>query len=125
MTDDFYTGAIARITRLTILVGAAGTLVALGFRGPRAGGGFLIGALISYASLLSWKGLANALGTSGKPPARASAVALGSRYLIAGAVIYGIFKITGITLGAVFVGLLASLAAVLLEILYEAAFLKQ
>jgi len=124
VTDEFYTAATARILRLTILIGVAGALVAFAWRGPRAGGGFLTGAAISYVSLLSWKNLADSLGASAKPPARASAALLGSRYLIAAAIIYVIFKITGITLGAVFAGLLASLAAVLLEILYEVAFLR-
>jgi len=124
VTDEFYVAAMARIARMTVVVGAAGTIVALAWRGLPAAGGFLTGAAISYISLLSWKSLANSLGTSGKAPLRGNAVLLGSRYLIAAAIIYVIFKITGITLGAVFAGLLASLAAVLLEILYEIAFLR-
>lgn len=124
LTDDFYTQALRRITLLTAGLGAAGTLAAWALRGSRDAGGFLVGAAISYASLWSWKRLAGALANSGKAPSRSSAVLFGARYLVAAAVIYAIVEVSGITLGAVFVGLLVSLAAAFLEILYELTVLK-
>lgn len=125
MSNDFsYDQALRRITYLTLALGAMGTVVALFARGPRVSGGFLLGSLISYASLWSWKSLAGGLARSGTVPRRGSAVFLAARYLIAGTIIYAIVKVSGITLGAVFVGLLVSLAAAFLEILYELTVLR-
>jgi len=122
VTNNDYHLTLRRMTRFTLALGAAGALAVLLVRGPRDAGGFLVGAAISAAGLESWKMLARAAGGSGKP--RALALLLGARYLIAGALIYVIVKVTGITLGAVFAGLLVSLAAVLLEFIYELVTLR-
>lgn len=125
VTDEFYAQAIRRITILTALLGPLGAAIALALRGPEIAGGFLVGAIISLANLELWKALARAVGGAKfRPSSAAAAILLGSRYLIAGAVIYAIVRVSRITLGAVFAGLLVSLAAVILEILYEFAFLK-
>ena len=125
-TDAYYAQAIRRITGLTALLGLLGAGVVLILRGPSVAGGFLVGAVVSLLNLEFWKLLARSLGRAiTKPPPMAAAVFLGARYLIAGAVIYAIVKVSRITLGAVFAGLLVSLAAIILEILYEYAFLKQ
>jgi len=123
MSDEFEP-TLRRILRFAVLLGLAGAAVAFVIRGPRAAGGFLAGSAISALSLESWKRFARGLNSSETRPGATSAVFLGARYLIAGAVVYAIVKLTGITLGAVFVGLLVSLAAVLLNFLYELAFLK-
>ena len=126
MNDEFYAQAIRRITALTAVLGALGSAIAWMVRGSDVAGGFLVGAVVSLVNLEFWKLIARALGRSiSKPPPMAAAVFLGARYVIAGAVIYAIVKVSRITLGAVFAGLLVSLAAIILEILYEYAFLKQ
>ena len=122
--NDFYDVTLRRMTRFTIALGAIGALALLAARGPRDAGGFLVGAAISAAGLESWKMLARSLGAPANKP-RALALLLGARYLIAGALVYAIVKVSGVTLGAVFAGLLVSLAAVLLEFLYELAFLNR
>jgi hypothetical protein len=121
MRDEFQR-TLDRILRLAASLGLAGFVIALLIRGPRAAGGFLVGAAISALSLESWKRFARGLDASGTKRPGASAVFLGARYLIAGAVIYVIVRVTGINLGAVFVGLLVSLAGVLLNFLYELTF---
>jgi hypothetical protein len=125
LDDEFYGAAIKRITWLSIglaMVGVAGAWVV---RGPSAAGGFAVGAAISFANLEMFKLIAAVLGRGGKGPGQMSAgILFGARYLIAGIGIYAIVRITQIALGAVFVGLLVSGGAVLLEILYEITFLK-
>lgn len=123
--NEFFDRALHRITWITIILGAAGALALLGVRGSRDAGGFFVGAAISTLSLESWKVLARGLDASAGKGVRGLAILLGARYLIAGGVIYAIVKVSGVTLGAVFAGLLISLAAVLLEFLYELAFLNR
>jgi hypothetical protein len=117
---DFYATALARMSRLAAAVGVAGTLGALLWRGPRTAAGFLVGALISMVNLRWWTSLASAIGnTPGSPPLRGSAALLGIRYLLVGAAIYVIVKVLEITLAAVLAGLFVSVAAVIIEILFE------
>lgn len=114
-----YTRALHRLTGIAAGLGIAGVIAALIWRGPRAAVGFLIGAIISMANLRWWTTLANALGPSGKTPLRGSVALLSLRYLAAAAVIYVIVKILEVTLVAVLAGLFVSVAAVIIEILYE------
>jgi len=120
--NDFFDHALDRITWIAIVLGVTGALVLLEVRGSRDAGGFFVGAAISTLSLESWKMLARGMDASAGKRVRGLAILLGARYLIAGGVIYVIVKVSGITLVAVFAGLLISLAAVLLEFLYELAF---
>jgi hypothetical protein len=119
-----YDQALGRILRFTLALGAAGTVGALILEGAKGGGGFLVGAVVSLLNFAWLKNLTGSLDSSGKRPWRGSAVLLGARYLIAGAVIYAIVEFSGIAVGAVFAGLLVSLAAVVLEVLYELIFLR-
>jgi len=122
--SDFYELALRRIQRLTIAIGAIVPLVALPLRGRAFALGLLAGATLSYFNFTWLKSLAEALGDAGRTPLRGSAVFLVLRYGIAAGAIYVIVTFTGIALGAVLIGLLANIAAVLLEILYELVFLK-
>src|SRR5579862_370194 len=120
LMEDFYTIALARMSRLAAAVGVAGTRGALVWKGPRTAVGFLVGALISMVNLRWWTSLASALGnTPGSPPLRGSTALLGMRYLLVGAAIYVIVKVLEITLAAVLAGLFVSVAAVIIEILFE------
>lgn len=114
-----YDRALHRLTGMAAVIGVAGVIAALVWRGPRAAAGFLIGALISMANLRWWTSLANAVGSFGKTPLRGSVALLALRYLAAAAIIYVIVKILEITLAAVLAGLFVSVAAVVIEILYE------
>jgi hypothetical protein len=114
-----YDRALERIRRIAAAIGIAGVLITLIWRGPRMATGFLAGTILSMINLRWWTGLANALGPSGKAPRRGSAVLLGLRYLLVGAAVYVIVKILEIAVLPVLAGLLVSVAAVLIEILYE------
>jgi hypothetical protein len=114
-----YERAMQRMTRIAAATGVAGVLTALIWRGPRVSAGFLAGALLSMVNFRWWTGLANALGSSGKPPRRGTAVWLGLRYVAVAGAVYVIVKILEISVLPVLAGLLVSVAAVLIEILYE------
>jgi len=116
---DSYDRALWRIVRISIAVGFVGALIAGMIWGPKIGAGFLIGALLSLVNLQWWTAVASAIAGSGKALLRASAIVLTLRYLLIGGVIYAIVKILKITPAALLAGLLVSVAAVMLEALYE------
>jgi hypothetical protein len=122
---DFYQLALGRITRIAMVLGAAGTLVAFTARGWRSGAGFAIGAAISLINFYWWKSLAAALGSSGERPLRGTAIVMVLRYGAVGAALYAIVNVLGITLAGVLAGLFVSVAAILIEILYELLFLRK
>jgi hypothetical protein len=124
MTSEYYEQALARMTRIATALGVAGTIAAVAALGPRTAAGFLIGAIISLVNFRWWVSLAGALGGSARPPLRGSATILGLRYLLVAGVVYVIVKLLEITLAAVLAGLFVSVAAVILEILYELIFAK-
>ena len=106
-----------RIARITAVLGAIGTAAVLAMRGWRDGLGFAIGAGLSYLSMRSWQKLAESVGSSGKAPARGSAIFLALRYLLIGGAIYAIIEGLGSSPAALIVGLLVSFAALALELL--------
>lgn len=114
-----YAQALRRIKVVSIAIGAGGVLGALIWRGPRMAAGFLIGAFISILNLGWWVSLANALGPQGHTPLRGSTALLALRYIAAAMIIYVIVKSLEITLAPVLVGLFVTVAAVMIEILYE------
>jgi hypothetical protein len=109
-----------RILRISLVLGAAGTIAMLAALGVRDGLGFLIGAGLSYLSFRSWVRLAETIGISGERPATGSAVFLALRYVLIGVAIYVIIEGLGSTPGALIVGLLVSFAALALELLWGA-----
>ncbi|HTB10114.1 MAG TPA: hypothetical protein VK752_01010 [Bryobacteraceae bacterium] len=109
-----------RVLRLTLALGAIGTITVFARLGIRDALGFLIGAGLSYLSFLSWVRLAATIGDSGKRPATGSAVFLALRYVLIGVAIYAIIEGLGSTPGALIVGLLVSFAALALELLWGA-----
>ena len=113
-----------RVLRLTLVLGAAGTLAVLAQHGVRDALGFLVGAGLSYLSFRSWGRLAETVGASGKAPAMGSAVFLALRYVLIGGAIYVTIKGLGSTPGALIVGLLVSFAALTLELLWSAVVSK-
>jgi hypothetical protein len=110
----------SRVLRLTLLLGAIGTIVVLARHGVRDALGFLVGAGLSYLSFWSWVRLAGTIGVSGKRPATGSAVFLALRYVLIGVAIYAIIEGLGSTPEALIVGLLVSFAALALELLWGA-----
>jgi len=125
MTDDeFYLRAMRRILRFMGLLAAAGTLVALAWRGWRFGAGFAFGSAIAWINFLWLKRLAESLGGSQAKRSSGSAVLLGSRYLLLAGIAYVILRFTSVSLPATLTGLFVSLGAVLLEILFELVYAR-
>ncbi len=113
--------SLDRLKRFTILIGLVGALVTLALRGPADAAGFLGGAAFSLVSLSSWIRVSNSLGAGFKPSVGLSGVFLALRYLLMAAAIYVIVNVLGISPVAMILGLLASFAAVILELLYQLA----
>jgi len=91
-------------------------------RGWRWGLAFLLGAGASYINFRWIHRLVNSLGDAAakrKPPRARVAVLLGLRYLLLGAGAYAILRFSTLSLAAVLLGLFVSVAAVILEILFE------
>jgi hypothetical protein len=109
-----------RVLRLTLLLGAIGTMAVCLKLGVRDALRFLVGAGLSYFSFRSFVRLAEAVGASGKAPATGSVVFLALRYVLIGVAIYAIIKVLGSTPGALIVGLLVSFTALALELLWGA-----
>ena len=107
-----------RARKFTWIVGALGTVVTFLFSGARPAAGFALGAAISYANILSWLQIADSLNGKRTRSVGASAIFMALRYLVIGAAIYGTIRCLGTSPVAMIVGLLASFAAVMVEVLY-------
>jgi len=107
-----------RVWWLILVISLAGSAAALAVWGIRAAAGFAIGAGISAANYRWLKRTVDLLG-SGERPKKASGGLLALRYLILGAGAYVTINYFGLSVLAVLAGLLAAVAAVILEILYE------
>lgn len=123
MSDEaFYANAFSRIHRFTYAVSAIALLTMFTRQGWRGAVGCAFGVLLSFANFAMWKRLADSLGSQGQRPRASSATLLGLRYLLLGGVIFVIIKYFEVSLLAIFAGLLTSVAAVLLEIVYQLIF---
>jgi hypothetical protein len=111
--------SLERVKLFTILAGLAGAVAAFFLRGPADAAGFFLGAAISLVSLRAWIRLSEGIGSGFKPSLGASALFLALRYLLIAALIYAIVRVLGINPLAMIVGLLASFAGVILELLYS------
>ena len=108
----------ARARKLTWIVGGIGSLGVFLVFGIRHAAAFGLGAVISYANIHSWLQVADALSGKRSHSVSASAIFMVIRFLIIAAAIYGTIKVLGTSPVAMILGLLASFAAVLLEVLY-------
>ena len=106
---------LRRIHWIILILGIAGSIAFAVARGPRTGGGFLIGAAVSFLSFWRWEQVVNALGTK---PTRKSLFWM-LRFLFVAALAYAIIRLARVDLKAALAGLLVSAAAVIIEIVYE------
>jgi hypothetical protein len=95
--------------------GVAATLAI--WKGIRFGGGFLIGAAVSYLSFWRWERVVESIGPD--RPRRPQWWALALRLLLLIAAAYAIITLTGFNPAAAVIGLLLPAAAVTFEIIYE------
>jgi hypothetical protein len=114
--NDIYARTVRRVTWLILGLGVAGA-IALGVnRGWKFGGGFLIGAGLSYVSFWRWRRVADAMG--GTPGPRSVLLML-LRLALLIAVAYGIIRILMLSPAAVFLGLLVAGASVIVSLIIE------
>ncbi len=123
MTDDagFYDRALARMDRIAILLGILAISFFLIREGWRAALGCTVAACASIYNLRRLRALAGRLGA---PGSAGSAVLAGVRFLLLGLLCFVIIRYFGAGAAAVFTGLLVSVAAALIEILYELTFTR-
>jgi hypothetical protein len=127
VTDDpaFYDRALGRMDRIAWVLGGSVVLVFFILEGWPGALGCALTAIASIYNLRRLKRVAAALeGSSGDPSRSWAAIALGLRYLVLGAMCFVIIKFLGVSLPAIFAGLLVSVAAVLVEIIYELLFIR-
>lgn len=126
MTVDsaFYDRALRRLDRIALVLAGAAVLVFLAREGWRGALGCGVTAAASLYGLRRMKSVAARAGGEGGPSRTGVAVALGLRYLILGAICFVIIKILAVSTAAIFAGLLVSMAAVLVEIVYELIFIR-
>jgi hypothetical protein len=125
-------GVEPRIFRMTLALGAAGTLALWLWRGMGWAGGFAVGAALSALSFQWMKAAITAIADaipaaagSGEQPARPRGGAAGAiarfvlRYALIAIAGYVIFRSSVLSLPAFFIGLFVSIAAVLVEVAYQ------
>lgn len=119
--------AVDRIERSTLVIGGAGAVAAAAFAGLPGAIGFLLGAAASYLNFRWLKRLVDSLGVTaatGRPPRARVAVILGLRYLLLAAGAYAILLSSAVSLPAALAGLFVSVAAVVLEIVFELVYAR-
>ena len=129
MTEDaaFFDRALRRVDRIAVALAAAAVIAFLVREGWKGALGCGFTSAASVYNLRRLKAVAAGVGGDdggGAPSRTGSAVALGMRYLILGAICFVIIKFLGVSLAAIFAGLLVSVAAVLAEIIYELLFIR-
>lgn len=120
--EQFLERAVARITKVMFAFAAAGVIAALLWRGLAWGGGFALGSLVSWLNFRWLKQLVYSLGSDRARTRRA--VKLGFRYLLLGGGAYVILKYSSVSQPAALGGLFVSVAAVIVEILFELVYAR-
>jgi len=108
--------------RSMLLIAACGTVALLVARGWSWGAGFAIGGAASCLNFRWLKQIVYALG--GERPRGRLALILGCRYLLLAGGAYAIVRFSSISLRAALAGLFVSVAAVILEILFQLVYAR-
>lgn len=111
-----YERFIRRVERIVVALAVAGALALTWHRGIRTGTAFLIGAAISFTSLLGWQRIVDGLGPNPRKRGRSFFVL---RLLALVALAWVIIKYLRLDVAAAAIGLLVSGAAVVLELIFE------
>ncbi len=117
MTELDVSRALSRMRTLIGALGLGGTAAAFAWRGWQAGGGFALGAVISWLNFRWLHQIVDAL--AGKGIRKRLALIAGLRYLLLGGAAYVILSVSKISRPAALSGLFVTAAAVILEILFE------
>lgn len=121
MLSDFSLDrAVARVRVFIGLLTLIGFAVLLVAKDATWAVSFLGGAVVSALSFHVMHRFVMAIGPGGvTKPSTFRIVLLGARYLLIGAVVYGMMRLFGLHLLAALCGLLVTAAATFLEVLYE------
>ncbi len=119
--DIDYALSTRRLYWLTLAIGVAGSVLGAIIWNGRAGAGFALGSLASLGNLWVWESIALAAGGAQNRRTMAAAGFFAGRLLALFAFGYVIVKALNIQPLPAILGLFASSAAVLLEILIELA----
>ena len=120
--EQLLDNAVRRMLRSMIVIGAAGSAALLALKGWNWSAGFALGAVVSWFNFRWLKQIVDALG--GKRPRARLAVVLGCRYLLLGGGAYVILSFSSISLPAALAGLFVSVAAVIVEILFQLVYAR-
>jgi len=112
-----YERVVQRITRIILVLAAAGSVVAFGIGGSSWAVGFALGSALSWISFRWLKQMVGALGVE-HPPSNLPHKAI-LRYLLLGGAAYLLVKYTVVNLRAALAGLLLSTLAVIVEIVVQ------
>jgi nitrate reductase NapE component len=123
--ERFYDGALERIRRFILILGAIGTALCLVFFGLAVTAGFVIGAVISYVNHLWLERVIAGLGeriTSGQSTERGGIIVARAvlRYAFLAAGAYVIFRVSLVGLYGFLGGVCLTIAAVACEAAVEA-----
>lgn len=113
---DVYRRMVRRISWLVVVIGLGGAVAAAVVKGIAFGAAFLLGVVLSGASLWRWKKIADALGGDA---GRRSVLAWVMQIFLVVAAAFVIIIYLRVTAVAVFLGLLVSAAAIVVAILFE------
>jgi len=116
-----FASATRRIERFLISVAAAGAVLCGAAGGWKWAAGFLAGAAAAWFNFRWLKRLVAALG-GGPPP---SSLRLALRYFLLGGCGYVIVRFAPIPVPAVITGLLALIAAIFIEIIFELLYARK
>ncbi len=122
--EDFFERALDRINTIMVVLMAGGMAVAAGLRGWKGLAGFFLGASVSYFYFRWIKQMVDALAPDARPPRKRLVAFLTLRYVVFGASGYAIVKYFGISLPAALAGLFVSVAAIIVEIIYELLYVR-
>jgi ATP synthase I chain len=114
---DVYAASVHRMTRGIVAITVAGTVAAAILWKASGAAGFLLGAALSFLGFRRWRRVVESLAPGARRPARGWLLALVP--LALALVLYVILKFSGINVMAVLAGLFVSLAAALIEALYQ------
>ncbi|MFY9725578.1 MAG: ATP synthase subunit I [Bryobacteraceae bacterium] len=122
MADELdFERASRRIARILACVAVAGTALAGAAAGWRWGAGFLAGSVAACFNFHWLKRLVAALGGERTH----SSLQLALRYFLLGGCGYAIVRFSSIPVPAVIVGMLALIAAIFIEILFELVYARK
>lgn len=122
--EEFYSGALRRITRLMPIIAVLGTVVLTARFGMMLGAGFALGCAVAYLNFHWLKraviALADRVTNSGKPQSSKGIVLrFLLRYGLIALACYGIFRVSAASLYGLFAGFFLPVAAIACEAGYE------